>query len=188
MEEMINTLSTVVPLEISAKLAIIQSSEEKTYRAGEHILKSGHICRHFYFIKGGLAKLCFQKEEKEFIMNFFSESLMFFTELTSYLTDKPSRFSIVAIEDTELIKIEKNKILKLCNQFHSIEKLFSKVYSLGTINMSNRISELLEENATIRYENFMEKRRDVVHRLSLGEISNYLGITQVSLSRIRAKK
>jgi hypothetical protein len=52
----------------------------------------------------------------------------------------------------------------------------------------DRISEMLEENAKERYTNFINKYPDLLQRISLGDLANYIGITQVSLSRIRAAR
>jgi DNA-binding Xre family transcriptional regulator len=52
--------------------------------------------------------------------------------------------------------------------------------------MTRRISEMLEENATKRYNQFMKENKAIAQRISLGDLASYLGITQQSLSRIRA--
>ena len=54
--------------------------------------------------------------------------------------------------------------------------------------MMKRISEMLEENGTEHYIKFVEENNQLLQRISLGDLASYLGITQVSLSRIRAKK
>ena len=69
-----------------------------------------------------------------------------------------------------------------------METAFRKLLSIATINMMKRISEMLEENATKRYNHFLKDNSQLLQRISLGDLANYLGITQVSLSRIRANK
>jgi hypothetical protein len=54
--------------------------------------------------------------------------------------------------------------------------------------MMHRISEMLEENPARRYHNFVARNPELLQRISLGDLANYLGISQVSLSRIRARK
>ncbi len=54
--------------------------------------------------------------------------------------------------------------------------------------MMHRVSERLDSDAKQRYKNFLHQYPDLIQRISLGNLSNYLGITQVSLSRIRAEK
>jgi hypothetical protein len=47
---------------------------------------------------------------------------------------------------------------------------------------------MLEDDATERYNGFIKDNNHLLQRISLGDIASYLGISQVSLSRIRAKK
>ncbi|MEF9476504.1 hypothetical protein OWR28_00925 [Chryseobacterium sp. 1B4] len=54
--------------------------------------------------------------------------------------------------------------------------------------MMGRISEMLEDDGKKRYHNFLKQRPDLIRRISLGDLADYIGITQVSLSRIRAQK
>jgi len=140
-----------------------------------------------YFIKHGLTKLFFHKEDKEFIMTFFRENMMF-TELNGYLTHKPSKYMIVALETTSILYAHHDDIEKLCKEHHCIETLFRRLFSVASINMMKRITEMLEENATTRYGHFLAEHNDLLQRISLGDLANYLGITQVSLSRIRASR
>ena len=69
-----------------------------------------------------------------------------------------------------------------------METFFRKLASLAATKMTRRISEMLEENATERYNLFVKENNQILQRISLGDLASYLGITQQSLSRIRAKK
>lgn len=120
-------------------------------------------------------------------MTFFKENMLF-TEFSSYLTELPSKYMIVALEDTTVYSISKREIIALCKQHHCIESLFSKLFSFTALNMMKRISEMLEENATERYDKFIDENNSILQRISLGDLAQYLGITQVSLSRIRANR
>ena len=57
---------------------------------------------------------------------------------------------------------------------------------MASVNMMARIGEILEEQASARYENFLKENPLLLQRVSLRDLASYLGITQVSLSRIRA--
>jgi hypothetical protein len=54
--------------------------------------------------------------------------------------------------------------------------------------MMKRITGMLEENATERYDLFVKENKSILQRINLGDLAQYLGITQQSLSRIRAQK
>lgn len=166
---------------------LVSRMELKVYRKGDFLLKADETCRHFYFIEKGLVKLFFDNGDKDFIMTFFAENA-FFTELSGFLTDQPSKYMIVALEQTEVLRVHRDVIEGLCRKYHSAETLFSKLYSKAPVNMMGRISEMLEDDGKKRYHNFLKQRPDLIQRISLGDLADYIGITQVSLSRIRAQK
>ncbi|MFN1216375.1 Crp/Fnr family transcriptional regulator [Chryseobacterium kwangjuense] len=166
---------------------LVSNLELKTYRKGDFLLKGDETCRYFYFLKKGLVKLFFDNGDKDFIMTFFSEN-SFFTELNGFLTGNPSKYMIVALEPCEVFRIHKEVIGNLCKKYHSAETLFSKLYQKAPVNMMGRISEMLEDEGKKRYNNFLKQRPDLIQRISLGDLADYIGITQVSLSRIRAQK
>jgi CRP-like cAMP-binding protein len=145
------------------------------------------VCKYFFFIEIGLVKLFFNKSDKEFIMRFFQENVMF-TVLNSYLNQTPSEYIIKALEPATVTYIHHDEMDELCKKHHSIETFFRNLMSIAALNMMKRITEMLEENATRRYNNFVKDNNEILQRISLGDLANYLGITQVSLSRIRAKK
>ena len=111
-----------------------------------------------------------------------------FTVLDSYITQQPSTYSIKALEATEVSYVEQKEMERLCLKHHCIETFFRKLVSMAVVNMMKRISEMLEENATSRYAHFIKDRGYLLQRISLGDLASYLGITQVSLSRIRSQK
>ena len=120
-------------------------------------------------------------------MRFFYENLLF-SVFDSYITQTPSKYSLIALEKTTVTMIGYDTMLGLCEKYHSAETFFRKLVSVATVKMMKRIGEMLEDNATERYREFVEENGAVVQRISLGDLAKYLGITQQSLSRIRASK
>lgn len=187
MIEILKFTDRVSRLDKQAQDDFLKAFNIKTFLKGDYILKADKVSQHYYFIKEGLTKSFFYKDDKEFIMTFFKENMLF-TEISSYLTQTPSKYMILALEDTTVLSISKNDIQELCKKHHCIETLFSKLFSYASLGMMKRISEMLEENATERYKIFVNESNGLLQRISLGDLANYLGITQVSLSRIRAAK
>ena len=56
----------------------------------------------------------------------------------------------------------------------------------AVINLK-RIKEMFDADATELYKSFVKENKHLLQRISLGDTASYLGISQVSLSRIRAK-
>lgn len=183
----IQTIENIIKPDPSVMETLVSGLELKTYRKGDFLLKGDETCKHFYFLDKGLVKLFFDNGDKDFIMTFFAEN-SFFTELNGFLTGHPSKYMIVALESCDVFRIHKDTIEGLCKKHHTAETLFSKLYSKAPVNMMGRISEMLEDDGKKRYNNFLKQRSDLIQRISLGDMADYIGITQVSLSRIRAQK
>jgi len=175
------------PLEDAVLWELSQQTTTKTYHKGEFLLHSGDTCRYLYYVNEGLIKSYSEKDEKEFIMRFFSENLLF-SVFDSYINQTPSKFNLVALEDTTVTLIRYETMEGLCKQYHSMETFYRKLVSIAATKMMKRISEMLEENATDRYWLFVEENNAIHQRISLGDMAKYLGITQQSLSRIRNNK
>jgi CRP-like cAMP-binding protein len=166
---------------------LVKNVKTKTVQKGDYLLKKGDVCRHLFFINEGLAKTFFNKDDKEFIMRFFSENVLF-TVFESYITQTPSNFNIMATEKTTATLISRAEMEKLCKKHHGVEAFFRELVSIATVKMTRRIREMLEENATARYNQFVKENKPIHQRISLRDMASYLGITQQSLSRIRATK
>lgn len=172
------------PLDEEATADLFENLKTKTYQKGEYLLTSGKTCKNLFFINEGLAKTFYIKNDKEFVTRFFSENVLF-TDFDSYLTQTPTKFTIIALEPTTVTMISQSQMEELCKKHHSMETFFRKLVSIATVKMIKRISELLEENATVRYNQFVKENNLLLQRISLGDIAKYIGITQQSLSRIR---
>ena len=177
----------LAPLDSPAAEDLQRALITKTYLKGELVLKQATVCNKLYFINSGLVKTFFNNDDKEFIMRFFPERT-FCSVLDSFTTQKPSLYNVIALEDTELSYLTQIELELLCRKHHCIETAFRNLLSFAVTVMMKRISEMLEENATARYNNFLTENGSLLNRISLGDLASYLGITQVSLSRIRTKK
>ena len=107
--------------------------------------------------------------------------------MESLLTGKPSRKAIQILEDAEIVGINANELFKLYDRFPEIERLFRKIFEAAYVDTINRIEGMQFHSAEERYKALLEQAPDVLKRVPLKYVASYLGITQVSLSRIRAQ-
>ena len=175
------------PLENEVAEELFQRSITKTFQKGELLLQPEKVCRSLFFINEGFAKIYFMSDDKEFIMRFFAENLLF-TAFPSYLTQTPSNYNIMALEPTTATLIRHADMEELCKKYHSMETFFRKLVSIEAVKMTKRITEMLEKNATTNYKLFVKENSEILQRISLGDLAKYLSITQQSLSRIRTQK
>lgn len=158
----------------------------KSFKKGDIIVKKGRICDKIFFLEYGLVKTLFTSDSREYIMRFFSEANIF-SVLDSFIEQKPSNYEIVALEDTAVSCISYKDLQLLCAKYHQIETFYRKLLSMAVIEMMNRIGRSLEETGIVAYNKFLKNQGYLLQRISLADLASYLGITQVSLSRIRGK-
>jgi CRP-like cAMP-binding protein len=101
-------------------------------------------------------------------------------------TGLPSRKGIQILEDADLIAINAIALNGLYNQHHEIERLMRKVTEAGYVETVNRLESLQFHSAEERYNALVQAHPQIVQRVPQKFIASYLGITPVSLSRIRS--
>jgi len=77
-------------------------------------------------------------------------------------------------------------LFSLFDQYPDIERLFRKIIEQAYVHTVNRMEAIQFHSAEERYAQLLEEKPSLIQRISLKHIASYLGITQVSLSRIRA--
>ncbi|WP_312176963.1 Crp/Fnr family transcriptional regulator [Chryseobacterium sp.] len=159
----------------------------KVYEKGDKIVNEGSVCNKIFFLEKGLVKTLFTKDSREFIMRFFSEGNVF-SVLDSFIEQKPSHYEIVALENSKVSYILYDDLHALCSSYHQIETFYRKLLSMAVIEMMNRVGRSLEETGIVAYNKFIKNQGHLLQRISLADLASFLGITQVSLSRIRAMK
>lgn len=171
----------------AAQKAIEGISTVVTINKLDDLQSIGHTCKTIYFIKKGLARIYYYKDGTDVTENFFFENNII-ARVESLFSGTPSRKAIQVLEDTELIAIDSAKLFRLYDSFPEIERLFRKIFEAGYVDTVHRIEGIQFHTAEERYAALIKTAPDVLKRIPLKHVASYLGITQVSLSRIRAGK
>ena len=187
MTEFIKYINQITPQTEEAKSDLVNSFKYRTFKKGQFINEEGQICKQLYFIDTGLVKHYYNYKNRIFILRFFPENNIF-TVLDSFINQEPASFMTIALEETSTTYIDHNDLELLSSKYHSIETFIRKTYEMSSVVNLKRIKELFESNATELYKSFIIENKHLLQRISLGDIASYLGISQVSLSRIRRKR
>lgn len=145
----------------------------------------GVTCRTIYFVQSGLARIYYYKDGNE-ITEYFAFENDIIVRAESLFTGKPSKKAIQAVEDTVFIGIPSAQLFELYDSFPDIERLFRKITESAYVDTVNRIESIQFHSAEERYNQLLSENPSMIQRIPLKHIASYLGITQVSLSRIRA--
>lgn len=100
---------------------------------------------------------------------------------------KESKYYIEALEDCLLLCADYDSFEKLINNNYFALKIIKTFLEQTLIYKEERESSFLLENTTERYIDLINAFPNIEQRINLGYIASYLGVSQVSLSRIRKK-
>ena len=103
------------------------------------------------------------------------------------LLRQPSRLFIQALEDAKLLIADYSAYRLISESHASLQQLNCKIAELLFIKKEKRESTLLLDDAKTRYLSFLEEYPGLEVRLKQHHIASYLGMTPVTLSRIRTQ-
>ena len=175
------------PLSKEAEKAISEISHSIKLKRNDELQPVGHTCKTIYFVNRGIARIYYYKDGVDITESFAFENNII-ARIESLFSGKPSRKAIQILEDSELIAINSTKLFQLYDTYPEIERLFRKIFEAGYAETIHRIEGIQFHTAEERYKSLIAEAPDVLKRVPLKYVASYLGITQVSLSRIRASK
>lgn len=154
-------------------------------KKGDFYLKIGQTSSGLFVIEKGLVRAFFIKDDKE-INSWFGQEEMILGSINPLFLQKPSVESIQFLEDSIIHSISRDNLNELCRKYpeiNTIQRLMTEEYC-GILEQ--RIFSLQTLSATERYNELIRDFPKLLQRISLGHIASYLGISQETLSRIRA--
>lgn len=150
------------------------------------LTKEGEIATGVYFITKGLLRTYYTKDVTEITAFIFSEGL-FASCYESFLMQSQSNQTLEALEDCELLAIDYKSLQALYKQVPALQVVARVVAEQRFINGQRILSWHLLDNPEQRYRKFSHHYSDLLLRVPQHIIASFLGITPVSLSRIRKR-
>ncbi len=150
------------------------------------ILEAGDYSDTVYFVFKGLVRIYYIKENKE-ITNWFIKENMMFAATYSILTGDKNYSFYETLEDTYVLKIKYTVLESFYTKYHSLETLGRKIIEAYYGAFMKKTFDVLFLSAEERYNIFLKDHNSLLNRVPLRHVASYLGITQETLSRMRAK-
>lgn len=160
-------------------------SEERYYK-NHFLFKADKVERKLYFIKKGIVRAYSDLPNNQITFWFGKEGDPILS-MKNYIENKVSYETVELLEDCELYAIEIAELNKLYLSDIEISNWGRKLAEKELIKTEQRLISRQIQTATERYLKFISNNPDLIQRIPLGYIASYIGISQVSLSRIRAK-
>ena len=162
---------------------IVLHFDELSLKKKDILHKRGEVCSKYFFLKSGLLRFSFQQGEKDETAWIVFENT-FFTDIFSLYDNKPSFFEILAIENSIVYCISKDKLENLIILFPVLQKYLRNTWEYNFRSIAE--IKLLQQfgDAKMRY-NFLLKNKKWMKRVPQKLLASFIGITPYSLSRIR---
>jgi CRP-like cAMP-binding protein len=157
------------------------SFRKEKVKKKEIIFRSGESNTRHYFIEKGLLRMyVIDSGGKEFNVLFASEKQW----IGDLSTPSETSFYLDAVEKSVVYSISDENMNKLTCDFSSFVKYIKRSY----IFLQKRLVSILVNTAEENYNELCEYYPELIKRLPQYQISSYLGITPVFLSKILSKR
>ena len=163
-----------------------QCLTEVSYPKGFRVLESGKIEKDIFFIKKGIVRAYTSVDGKEITFWVGKEGATL-VSMKGYVNNEPGYETMELMEDSVLYVLERKKLKELFSKDLHIANWGRRYAEMELLATEERLISMLSAIASERYKELLKKEPDLLQRLPLGNIATYLGITQASLSRIRAQ-
>lgn len=157
----------------------------KRLRKKQYFLQEGDMCKYFAFIlKGAMRQYYIDEKGIEHFVQLAIEN-WWVGDRESWVKLSPSRYTIDAWENSELLLITNEDVVKLSQIFPFLAEMMRKMDESNNIATQKRITSAISQTADRRYADFAREYPDILQRFPQYVIASYIGITKDTLSRIR---
>lgn len=186
MDNLIYILDSIHPISTGLKLYLSSILQEQSLKKKSYLLKAGHISRRVCYVSSGLLRCYYTVDNSDISSWFMKEGDVIFS-VESFLTQRPSYESIQALEDTIIYYIsydELQHIYKTYPEFNFIGRVLTEKYYVLS---EQRVQSMRMLRSMERYDHLLEHNPDLIRRVPAKYLASYLGLTEVTLSKIKAK-
>ena len=188
MEDLINKIKTSLHLSSEAEEFLYSISKEKTLPKGEVLIRQGQIVKKTFFVTSGcLRSYCVDKNGKEHTLLFAIKD-WWISDYIAIHTDELASLTIECLTESKVIEFNAKELDGIHSLFPEFEPYQRNNLERHVVSLHRRILNQLQLSAADRYDLFLKQYPEIEQNTRNFHIASYLGITQQSLSRIRAEK
>lgn len=151
----------------------------------ETILEFNNICNNVYFVCNGGIQVLYHDSKGNIWTRDIILQEQWCCSMESFIHQKPSFEEFKCIENTTLLAINKNSFDTLCMEVPNFGLVFQQILTELYIETTNRIKNVLSQNAKERIKWLYKNKPELVLKVSSLVLSSYLHINKDVFSRLR---
>lgn len=178
-------ISGIYPLPSSSLQSLGEISNFRVYPKGSVLLRADRLEKHIYFLSRGIVRAysAFSGKQVTFWFGTAGDPVL---PMKSYISGEKSYEQIELLEDCEFYEFEISRLRSLYEKDVHLANWGRKLAEGELIKTEERLIAMQFKTARERYQDLISYRPEILLRVQLKHIASYLGMSQVSLSRIRA--
>lgn len=186
-KQLLNYIGNFVELTPEEESLLSSKVVYKKYLKNQYILQEGNISKAASFIISGCTKTFFiDNKGQEYIVVLAIEG-WWIADIESFLRQKPSKYNVLCLEDTEVLQLNNNSIEELYKDIPKLERFWRIMMENAYIASQKRVLINLTLTAKERYLIFKKSYPKIESRIPQYLIASYLGITKEFLSKIKSQ-
>ena len=150
------------------------------------LLEQGDVSHHVYYIESGCFRLWHNDDNQDISVKFFLPGELC-ASLDSFYNEQPSIYGIESIVPSVVRIFTRQDIRNLMEQSQSLREYSNAVMIHCMKDYQDLFLERISKSPEERYRALIAQAPETLDIVPLHYIASYLGITPVSLSRIRRK-
>ena len=175
----------LTPEEVEFFKSVLQP---RKLRKRQYLLQAGDVARFENFVSKGLLRAYTVDNTGQERIAMFAMEGWWISDLYSLLSQTPATQHIDALEDTEVLSIEKPDLERLYLEVPKFERLMRILLQNAFVSNQQRALASISQTAEERYVAFVKKYPSLEQRIPQVQIASYLGMTPETLSRIRKQR
>jgi CRP-like cAMP-binding protein len=154
---------------------------------GEAFVRTGEQSYRVGLVLAGLMRNYIVNEQGEEVTVLFAGEMQVIAPYSTILLQKPATETAAAIEPTVLLVIDFRTIKAQSLTDPVYMRLYTELIETALVAAIERIDDFVQKNPEQRYRWLLDTQGHLISRVPLKYVASYLGITAVSLSRIRKR-
>lgn len=173
-------------LSAAEREAIIESTEVKSYKKGDYLLKEGQWSSASFFVLEGCVRQFSLLNGEDLTTRFFVEGNWIISP-EEISEQSVSIHNWVCMEDCHLVTGNEQKAKQLFHRFPGLETISRKIVEAAFADLQKSMLSRYAETPEQRYLSLVQSHPDILQRVPQYHIASYIGVKPESLSRIRKR-
>lgn len=174
-------------ISLSDVQSLLQAAEKRSFAPGDYLIKAGEQKRQVFFIRKGLIRSFHITEKGEEITTTLRWENQVVASPAIILFQEPARNYYEALERSDVFVMDYDLLQVIISQNPTLETNRKFVLQNILKETLHRVDSFVLLSPEERYIQFIQKKPEIANRVPNKYIANVLGITPVSLSRIRKR-